>query len=152
MSLRENLNCNASSRNFFEKNYDYPATKSWLLQFWCPAPFLCTWRSFWCPEASCISCSCTVLNWDDKVTAPCDESPWVAWRALGILVVFTNAFKWESTCFMKTGLAFLFWIELLLQFWLFFLCFSSVVSFTNQLESFVDLSAFFATFVTICLF
>ena len=43
----------------------------------------------------------TVLNWDDKVMAPCDESPCVAWRTLEILVVFTTAFKWESTWPMK---------------------------------------------------
>ena len=44
---------------------------------------------------------CAVLNWDDKVTASCDGSPRVAWRALEILVVFTTAFKWEGTCPMK---------------------------------------------------
>ena len=43
----------------------------------------------------------TVLNWDDKVTAPCDKLPWVACRALEILVVFTTTFKWEGTCLMK---------------------------------------------------
>ena len=43
----------------------------------------------------------TVLNWDDKVRAPCHRSPWVAWRALEILVVFTSAFKWKATCRMK---------------------------------------------------
>ena len=53
---------------------------------------------------------CTVLNWDDNVTAPCDGLPWVAWRALKILVVFTTAFKWERTCPMmvKQSLAWIF--------------------------------------------
>ena len=43
----------------------------------------------------------TVLNWDDKVTAPCEGSPCLAWRALEILVIFITAFNWEGTCPVK---------------------------------------------------
>ena len=55
-----------------------------------PSDCLHTWPSI----LGVLVLTHNVLNWDDTVTAQCDGSPWVAWRALGILVVFTTAFKW----------------------------------------------------------